>query len=238
MRHKMNISKHVGNRIRMYRKHRGLTLSKLSEKTNYSISTLSKYENGLISIDINALYKISETLDISINRFIDYQTDDKKIIVQNCENSFFKRADLFYFYQYFSPEKKVYLSVLEINSLSDDAATVTIYYDVPSEKNHGCSTYLYHGNISFYDTVTTIHAQNPYNHCDELFIYAKNPFTIKDTTSALVTGLSSSRRTPCSFKVLFSITPLKIGDELIQELTCTSKEIIADIKRNNALYIY
>ena len=51
----MTITEHVGNRIRMYRKHRGLTLTELAEKLNYSSSTISKYENGLISIDIETV---------------------------------------------------------------------------------------------------------------------------------------------------------------------------------------
>ena len=234
----MNISEHVGSRIRMYRKHRGMTLNELSEQINYSTSTLSKYENGLISIDIETLYKIATALDISMNLLVDYKADENRIIKHNGTNSLFERSNLFYFYQYFSPEKKIYVSALEITRNSDGPDSVIIYYDIPSPKDYGCSAYIYHGTISCYDTVTTIHAQNPYNHCDELFIYAKNPFTTKVTTPAMILGLSSSRRTPYSYKVLFSITPLKVDDDLIQELLCTGKDIIADIKRNNALYIY
>lgn len=234
----MTITEHVGNRIRMYRKHRGLTLVELAEKLNYSSSTISKYENGLISIDIETLYKIASVLDISINRLVDYKVDEKVIFTHQNRESFFERTDLFYFYQYFVPEKKVYISVLEINRNAEGEDTVIIYYDIPSIKEYGRSSYVYHGTISCYDTVTTIHAQNPYNHCDELFIYAKIPFTTKLTTPALILGLSSSRRTPYSYKVLFSTTPLKVDEELIQELSCTSKEILSDIKRSNALYIY
>lgn len=234
----MTITEHVGNRIRMYRKHRGLTLTELAEKLNYSSSTISKYENGLISIDIEILYKIADALEISINRLIDYKMDEKAISTHRKHESFFERTELFYFYQYFIPEKKVYTSVLEINRNTDKEDSCIIYYDIPSVKEYGCSSYIYHGTISYYDTVTTIRAQNPYNRCDELFIYAKIPFTTKPTTPALVLGLSSSRRTPYSYKILFSTTPLKIDTELITELCCTGKDILTDIKRSNALYIY
>lgn len=68
----MTITEHVGNRIRMYRKHRGLTLTELAEKLNYSSSTISKYENGLISIDIEILYKIADALEISIKLYMSF----------------------------------------------------------------------------------------------------------------------------------------------------------------------
>ena len=87
----------------------------------------------------------------------------------------------------------VYTSVLEIYRNTDKEDSCIIYYDIPSVKEYGCSSYIYHGTISYYDTVTTIRAQNPYNRCHELFIYAKITFTTTPTTPAYVIRLSSSR---------------------------------------------
>lgn len=125
-----------------------------------------------------------------------------------------------------------------LSDRTDQENAVVFYYDIDLAKGYDRSSYIYHGTISCYDTVTTIHVINPYNHCDEMFIYAKVPFTIKETTTALATGFSASRRNPYSFKVILSSIPLKVDQNLIDDLSCMTKETLNDIKLNNAFFIY
>ena len=80
--------------------------------------------------------------------------------------------------------------------------------------------------------------QNPYNDGDRIFIYAKSPFHIQGKSSGLLLGLSESLRSPTSFKVIFSQTPLKQDDELKAELSLSAKDVIADIRRTNCLMAY
>ena len=47
-----SFSYHVGQRIKKYRKSRGYTIEQFSAMINKSKATLSKYENGTITIDI------------------------------------------------------------------------------------------------------------------------------------------------------------------------------------------
>ena len=63
----------VGQRIKKYRKSRGYTIEQFSAMINKSKATLSKYENGAITIDIETLYEIAQALDIDMKCFIDYQ---------------------------------------------------------------------------------------------------------------------------------------------------------------------
>ena len=53
------VSLHVGSRIRLYRKAKKLTLLALSQKIHKSKATLSKYETGDITIDIETLFDIA-----------------------------------------------------------------------------------------------------------------------------------------------------------------------------------
>ncbi|HBF65416.1 MAG TPA: XRE family transcriptional regulator, partial [Clostridium sp.] len=46
------VSIHVGKRIRLYRKLKKLTIEVFAEMIHKSKATVSKYENGEISIDI------------------------------------------------------------------------------------------------------------------------------------------------------------------------------------------
>ena len=68
-----SFSYHVGQRIKKYRKSRGYTIEQFSTMINKSKATLSKYENGTITIDIETLYDIAQALNIDLKCFIDYQ---------------------------------------------------------------------------------------------------------------------------------------------------------------------
>lgn len=74
----MTIKEHVGLRIHLYRKKQNLTLEQLAFLLDKSISTVSKYETGKISIDIETLYDISKILHVSIEQLIDYHVDEKE----------------------------------------------------------------------------------------------------------------------------------------------------------------
>ena len=63
----------VGQRIKKYRKSRGYTIEQFSAMIIKSMATLSKYENGAITIDIETLYDIAQALEIDLKCFIDYQ---------------------------------------------------------------------------------------------------------------------------------------------------------------------
>ena len=65
----------VGQRIKKYRKSRGYTIEQFSTMINKSKATLSKYENGAITIDIETLYEIAQALDIELKCFIDDSLD-------------------------------------------------------------------------------------------------------------------------------------------------------------------
>ena len=68
-----SFSNFVGHGMNKYRKSRGYTIEQFSAMINKSKATLSKYENGAITIDIETLYEISQALDIDLKYFVDYQ---------------------------------------------------------------------------------------------------------------------------------------------------------------------
>ena len=59
-----SFSYHVGQRIKKYRKSRGYTIEQFSAMINKSKATVSKYENGTITIDVETLYDVARALDI------------------------------------------------------------------------------------------------------------------------------------------------------------------------------
>lgn len=60
----------TGEKIKQYRKQKGMTQKQLSEKLGISNSMLSNYENGSSALTLDFLYKIIEALEL---------TDDEKL---------------------------------------------------------------------------------------------------------------------------------------------------------------
>ena len=60
------ISREIGHRIRNFRKSRHMTLDELAEIVCKNKSTLSKYENGEIVLDIETIYEIARALGIHV----------------------------------------------------------------------------------------------------------------------------------------------------------------------------
>lgn len=61
----MNVDKIIGENIRKYRTAYNMTLKELSLKLRKSISTVSKYENGDIALDLPTFIEIAHILKVS-----------------------------------------------------------------------------------------------------------------------------------------------------------------------------
>ena len=68
------ISMHIEHRIRNLRKKKGYTIEEFSKIINKSKATLSKYENGSISMDIDTILEIAEALEVEIDYLINYKS--------------------------------------------------------------------------------------------------------------------------------------------------------------------
>lgn len=67
------INQYIGKQIRMYRKVQGLTLQQLADMIHKSRATMSKYETGEITLDVETLYDISSALRINMHQLTDYK---------------------------------------------------------------------------------------------------------------------------------------------------------------------
>lgn len=77
----------------------GYTIEQFSAMINKSKATLSKYENGAITIDIETLYDIAQALEIDLKCFIDYQPPVFHQDTSLPKNNYFNQS-LAYMYYY------------------------------------------------------------------------------------------------------------------------------------------
>ena len=97
------VNQHIGSRIRNFRKMKKLTIQQLADIIHKSRATVSKYETGEITLDIETLYDISAALDVDLNQLTDYRPPKAEVpaeIVDYSGRSPFYQAEKLYFYFY------------------------------------------------------------------------------------------------------------------------------------------
>lgn len=61
------IAKFVGSKIKLYRTRKNITQQELAEHLNTTSQTISRYESGILEVNQEALFRISEYLGVPIN---------------------------------------------------------------------------------------------------------------------------------------------------------------------------
>ena len=97
------VSEHIGGRIRMYRKAREMTLQQLADSIHKSRASVSKYENGEITLDVETLFEIAQVLMVSPSQLMDVRPPMPKSAETSPNHSAkspFFQAKRLYFYFY------------------------------------------------------------------------------------------------------------------------------------------
>lgn len=235
----LSFEEYTGSRIRLYRRQKHMTLDQLAQWIHKSTATVSKYERGEVSPDLETLCLIADLLSVSPLQLLNY-SPESHIHEARKENNFFEINDKIYVYQYFTPERKIYRCVLEIARRTVPPDDVIMYYGVDDLKNFRKSQYLYNGKIHILDTVANIILYSPFAYGDCFLICAKVPFSKRNYTFGLMNGMSESMRNPCAYKVLLSDHPMpeSMDDKMIQDLLINTKDTFQDLKRTNTLVVY
>lgn len=228
----MTIQEHVGQRIRMYRKKRNLSMEQLAYMIDKTTSTISKYEKGQISIDIASLNAIAHALEVSIEQLVDYKSGD--IRTSATAKGFFSMYDTYYMYQYFTPMKRIIKNMIQI--IPDEfagASRVNLYYDIHDYNDTSTANFIYKGDITYSDSFVTIKVQNLLDIKDDVFFYVKSPQWIRNSTTGFMLSYSQTLGMPSLAKVVFSSTPLDDNETLRKALDINAKDIRDMMKKTN-----
>ncbi|MDO5416917.1 MAG: helix-turn-helix transcriptional regulator [Lachnospiraceae bacterium] len=226
------INTHVSSRIRMYRKSRHLTLQQLADQIHKSKSTVSKYETGEITLDIETLAEIAEVLQVGVSQLTDFHSPqppsaDKlsaRTGITGMSPFFQARRLYFYFYdgRYQCLKDGIiniresettpgqYMAELSISTVSPDGRNREIYYS---------------GKVVYSDMLIRFSFVNQYNALEEDLLYIFNPLEFRDSTDGLLCGISSADLMPCAFKCLVTLTPQEHTKELKNQLLISRKEL-------------
>lgn len=230
----IDIPKYIGNKIKFYRKKKNYTLESFSKKIFKSKSTLSKYENSEITIDIRTLYDISEALKIPVSYFL--YDNQKKIFENSLEKKNSEKisetTELLYYYFYDARKKNPRLveCVIEIEK---ESRKCTVFWLVENPKNYKEANYIFSGEIIAQGNLNRIICFNRINNMDLIIInFFRNLTTDFGNISGSITSFSLGQFESYSTKCILSNYPLKKNNELIEKLKI-SKEAIKDLKKTN-----
>ena len=228
-----NINTYIGAKIKNYRKMKKFTLQQLADRIHKSRATVSKYENGDITIDIETLYDISKALDIGLNQLTDYHpqidTDEQTItdaLTYNGQSPFFK-ANKLYFYFYDGRYKRLKEAVIDIHkNIIDENGCYEAVLSIHTTTTSGRSSEIYYtGNVLYSDMLIRFSFVNQFNKLEQDLLYIFNPLELRDYTEGLLCGISSTDLMPCAFKCLVTLSPNDNYNELKQHLLLTNKDI-------------
>ena len=224
-----DINNHIGGRIRQYRKELGLTLQQLADAIHKSRASVSKYETGEITLDVQTLFDISNALHVSLSQLTDYRPAQQEApapIAETAGNSPFYRAERLYFYFYDGRYNRLKDGVIDIRKPDAPGGEYRASLSISAVTPTGRSSKIYYtGDVVYSDMLIRFSFVNQYNALEEDLLYIFNPLELRDFTEGLLCGISSADLKPCAFKCLVTLTPQEATDELKARLLVTRKEM-------------
>ena len=220
----------TGAKIRNYRKMNRMTLQELADAIHKSRATMSKYETGDISLDLDTLYHISVALGVSMDQLIDYHPEKAEVLPEPIDHSgispFFK-ADRLYFYFYDGRYHRLKEAIIDVHkNMIDEEGRYDASLCIHASTNNGRSSEVYYsGNVLYSDMLIRFSFVNQYNKLEQDLLYIFNPLELRDYTEGLLCGISSTDLMPCAFKCLVALTPMEDLEELQNHLMLTPKEL-------------
>lgn len=224
----MDIDEYVGKNIKKYRIAYKLTLEELANRIHKSKSTMSKYEKGLISLDVATIAEMAKVFQISPVQLLAVPGEERQY-----DREAITQHDKQYMYSYDGRSRKILKSVIERYRIADsEQLEVNLFYDVQDMKDWGNCKALYAGFSRKYEFVENYSLQNQNNSTEQVLICCINSLSRTNKKMGLLTGLSYKTMLPVGIKVMISSDVLKEDEDLVSALLLTKEDIKISKKYN------
>lgn len=224
-----SITSRVGARIREARKAQGITLEQLAQAIHKSRASVSKYENGEITLDVQTLHEIGRALHIPPARLLDGGAQEEappRPISDAAGQSPFFKADRLYFYFYDGRYKRLKTGVIQVHKHDGTGGDYRASLSISAATPAGRSSEIYYtGKVVYSDMLIRFSFVNQYNTLEEDLLYIFNPLERRDMTEGLLCGISSADLMPCAFRCMVTLTPKEPTEEFTGSLMITKKEL-------------
>ena len=223
-------TEHVGARIRLYRKLNGFSLEQLAAMLHKSRATISKYELGQISIDMDTLGELAAVFGIQAASLVDFPAQRRTEL--SVKSDFFSDG-LRYAYWAIGRgrTRRMQYGVLEIQN---DATRAILYLQFPDFGHYLDCRLICEGDIHVTEHLTTMNLQNSYSVTDHMFLCCYTPLNIRQEEAVCQCSTITHPAAPVTTKMLFTRQQVPEDETLFQKITF-SKEEIQDLRGRNRL---
>lgn len=230
-------AKHVGCRISFYRKHKKMSQLELASAVHKTKSTLSKYESGQISMDIDTLYEIAAVLGVGVNELVDMPSPNATPPAVRRPGMFTNKNTL-YIYYYDGRTKRVVKTLMQLlcYEAEHNITNCLCYMDAPSFSEYESCKYFYAGVMTHFELITYVTLNNRFNPTEQIGLCILNPFQQNQNTWGLMFGISFNPISPFGLKFLLSDYELP-NDQIQQENLSLSKNELKMMKNLNMMLL-
>ncbi|MBQ9393769.1 MAG: helix-turn-helix transcriptional regulator [Oscillospiraceae bacterium] len=224
-----DFSRHVGGRIRYYRRAKGWTLEEFAAMIGKSKATVSKYENGAVILDTETLYAVSRVLDVQLKYLTDYEVESAPL----SSGGYFDRSTA-YMYYYDGRVDRLIRSLLRFApSTRAGHIDATLYVGIRSAEDPMSCQHLFTGELLPYDTITHMVLTNQINPAERMYICMLNPMQNHTPAVGMLSGIGSTPFfAPIAIKALIAKEPLEENDALQQIIRLQERDL-ALVKQYN-----
>lgn len=219
-----SIRRQIGENIRFYRRERNLTIEQLGKSIGKSKSIVSKYENGIVSLDIDSLWKIAETLGIKMSKLTELKGKKKQREKKKKTRNPFGQEEIFLYYYDGRMEEYVKSYIRIVYNKFEKGYDAFYYLGLKEYENYQESDFIYKGKMYSYDLVTHFHFVNLVNPMDHMMISICNPIHREVMTSGILLAMLEHTVRPYAVKVCVSLQMIFEKDMRKEMLTISEKE--------------
>lgn len=220
------ISTEIGKQIRTFRKKRKMMQETLAGIICKSKSTVSKYENGEIPVDIETLYEIASALQVHVEQLLYCPPRHASLSGNANSPAFFADCSQFYSYLYDGRNKQLIRCVFDVLSETYTSGyKIMMYMNFKDYDNYKLCENTYWGYIEHFDALTNIQLTNQDSPVEKASVQILASYLDTDTKWGLFNGFSSRPMMPIAIKMLFSKTKLTEDDALMQSLKVSREDV-------------
>lgn len=220
------ISIEIGNKIRQFRQSRKMTLDELAIIIHKSRATLSKYERGEISIDIDTLYELADALHVRTEQLLYTPVSEKHPQQREIVPAFFQDVDRFYCYYFDGRIDKLVRSAFDVFSRIDvNQYKIAMYMNFKDLAHYQQAENTYWGYMEHFDALTLIELTNQSNPMEKASLQVLASFLDADSKWGLWNGVSSRPLMPVATKMLLTKKLLTEDAALVRELKISKDDI-------------
>ncbi len=216
----------IGKKIKMYRKKQKMTLDDLSKVIFKSKATVSKYENGEISIDIETLYDIAKALSINVEQLLYTPVNKSEIYDTSKIPLFFRGLTTFYGYWFDGRNNSILRMRFDVSPSEDiNQQKLIMYMNFSDYEHYPICENTYLGTIKHFDALSNIQLENKYLPLEKASIQILASSLNYTYKWGLWQGLSTRPLMPMATKMIICKERMDENEELINMLKISKEDI-------------